>query len=393
MPARSIPADQFEGLILPSLDSDADREFLGSIYAERDGNYGLVGGKATRQYLLAWMMLVGSGYGSRPLPRRITAERFACMRDRLGSDALFPDSDEFRFVDADLASLWILQDDGTFLLASAIDESDLEVRNRMAGWQLLAACGEPPRTRVPNPIISSNVLSHPWDILKAFPGLVLDTSKKKPTRFVWKKSLLFAIWVSLRRELIAFCIVLLLALPLGIFMSASNHVRALYTPFLVIGTFIPIAALIPLTIVFLGVNEIQKVTFLALGMFFVLLGLVMKEMDEVDGIYLDTSYTLGFNQLQTLFLVNFPIALPRIWKHFAAIFGLGWGYIIFAEMINVGGSDAVNGIGWLFIIRRRRFQIPDMYAIFFVIIMFAFLFSWLFKGLAWLAFKHERKGR
>jgi len=174
-------------------------------------------------------------------------------------------------------------------------------------------------------------------------------------------------------------------------MSCSNKARAFFMPLLIVGSFIPIAALIPLTQAIFGIGELQKIIFLTLGMFFVLLGLVMKEMDEVDEIYLQTAYTLGFSQLKTIFLVIFPTALPRIWKHLSSVFGIGWGYIIFAEMINTGGGDIVNGIGWLFIARQRRFQVADMYAIFFIIIFLAFLFSYLFKVIGYAIFKSERR--
>ncbi|OHD11371.1 MAG: hypothetical protein A2Y34_11755 [Spirochaetes bacterium GWC1_27_15] len=239
-----------------------------------------------------------------------------------------------------------------------------------------------------NRLISRNVLPNPIDIVKTFPSLLKGTSGSEG--FVWKKSLFYAVWVSLSRELIAFIVVIILALPIGIFMSTNNKTRSFFTPLLVIGSFIPIAALIPLTQAVFGIGELQKIIFLTLGMFFVLLGLVIKEMDEVDDIYLQTAYTLGFSQIKTVFLVIVPTALPRIWKHFSSVFGIGWGYIIFAEMINTGGGDVVNGIGWLFIARQRRFQVADMYAIFFIIIFFAFLFSYLFKFGGWLAFKHER---
>ncbi|HOV13332.1 MAG TPA: ABC transporter permease subunit [Spirochaetota bacterium] len=240
-----------------------------------------------------------------------------------------------------------------------------------------------------NRIISRNVLPNPVDIVKTFPSLIKGTSGSDA--FVWKKSLFYAVWMSLSRELISFLLVIFLAMPIGIFMSCSNKARSFFWPLLIVGSFIPIAALIPLTQAIFGIGELQKIIFLTLGMFFVLLGLVMKEMDEVDDIYLHTAYTLGFSQLQTVFLVIFPAALPRIWKHLSSVFGIGWGYIIFAEMINTGGGDVVNGIGWLFIARQRRFQVADMYAIFFIIIFLAFLFSYLFKGAGYLLFKSERK--
>lgn len=254
----------------------------------------------------------------------------------------------------------------------------------LAIWFIFTTADKPE-----NRLISRNVLPNPLEILSAFPGLVTGTSGI--TGFVWEKSLFYATWMSLRREFVAFLVVLLLSLPMGIFMSTNSRFRAFINPLLVVGTFIPIAALIPLTQAIFGIGEFQKIIFLALGMFFVSLGLIIKEMDEVDDIYLQTSYTLGFSQLQAVFLVNLPAALPRIWKHFSSVFGLGWGYIIFAEMVNSAGGDVVNGIGWLFIARQRRFQVADMYAIFFIIIFFAFLFSWLFKIGGKILFKYEKE--
>ncbi|MBN2650885.1 MAG: ABC transporter permease subunit [Spirochaetales bacterium] len=246
--------------------------------------------------------------------------------------------------------------------------------------------------RIPNPVLSQNVLPHPVDILRSFPSLIRGTNDSSE-KFQWRKSLIYAIWISLRRELTAFFFVVLFALPLGVLMSCFKAFRSFMNPALIVGTFIPIAALIPLTMAFFGIGEQQKIIFLVLSMFFVLLGLVIKEIDEVDDILLSTGYTLGFSQVKTIVLIVVPSALSRIWKHFAAVFGLGWGYIIFAEMINSGGGDSINGLGWLFIARQRRFKVDEMYAIFFVIILFAFIFSYLFKLGHYLIFKHDRGQR
>ncbi|MBP7552260.1 MAG: ABC transporter permease subunit [Spirochaetes bacterium] len=244
-----------------------------------------------------------------------------------------------------------------------------------------------------NRVISRNVLPNPIDIIKTFPSLIKGTGDTKAEGFIWKKSLFYAVWMSLKREIVSFLLVVALALPIGVLMSVSSRAKAFINPTIVIGTFIPIAALIPLTQAIFGIGEFQKIAFLTLGMIFVLVGLVMKEMDEVDDLYLDTAYTLGFSQIKTILFVIIPTALPRVWKHLSAVFGLGWGYIIFAEMINSGGGETINGIGWLFIARQRRFQIADMYAIFFIIIFFAFFFSYIFKISGWALFKHERDKR
>jgi len=239
-----------------------------------------------------------------------------------------------------------------------------------------------------NRIVSANVLPNPIEVITAFPALIMGSS----SAFIYNKSLLYSVQISLSRELLAFFLVLIIALPLGVFMSAFKPLRSFFWPLLVIGTFIPIAALIPLTLAMFGIGELQKIVFLALGMFFVLLGLIIKEMDEVDDIYLQTAYLLGFSQFKTLWLVNFRVALARIWKHLSSVFGLGWGYIIFAEMVNSSGGDSAGGIGWLFIARQRRLQVADMYAIFFVIILLAFLISFLFKRLGIKFFPWSKEG-
>jgi NitT/TauT family transport system permease protein len=276
-------------------------------------------------------------------------------------------------------------DQSAFALKDGLPDSEL-----ILVGEILKMTGYVPRDIVPNPVFSPNVLPGPMAILKSIPRLIMGISEEQ-TGFQMEKSLFFAIWISLRRELIAFVLVILIALPLGVIMSCSQYMRRFFYPFLVVGSFIPIAALIPLTLAFFGIGEEQKVIFLGLGMFFVLLGLVIKEIDEVDDILLNTAYTLGFSQFRTILFVIVPTALSRIWKHLSAVFGLGWGYIIFAEMINTGGGDSVNGIGWLFIARQRRFKVDEMYAIFFVIIFFAFLFSYLFKVLGRVIFRHEKE--
>jgi NitT/TauT family transport system permease protein len=270
-------------------------------------------------------------------------------------------------------------------------KAGLTDREKITIGEILVTLKYSGRDPFPNPIFSPNVLPGPLNIVRAFPKLVLGTSEAD-VGFTWEKSLFYAIWISLRRELIAFLLVIVIALPLGVMMSSSNKIRNFVSPALIVGSFIPIAALIPLTLAFFGIGEEQKIIFLGLGMFFVLLGLVIKEIDEVDDILLNTAYTLGFGQLKTLVFVVLPTALPRIWKHLASVFGLGWGYIIFAEMINTGGNDTINGIGWLFIARQRRFKVDEMYAIFFVIIFFAFFFSYLFKLGAKIFFRYEKEG-
>ena len=59
--------------------------------------------------------------------------------------------------------------------------------------------------------------------------------------------------------------------------------------------------------------------------------------------------TLGASQLQVVFKVLVPLALPDIYNSLRHLFGLAFGYIMLAELIN-----AQHGLGYLLMSSQRR---------------------------------------
>ena len=146
----------------------------------------------------------------------------------------------------------------------------------LAAWWLLTA-GPTPEARVISPVI----LPSPAEVLASFESLWVDRALSRAALY------------SLGRVLAGFLAAAVLAVPLGIFMGAFTPVRAFFNPVMVVGGYLPIAALVPLTLSWFGVGETQKVFFLGLATFVFLLPLVVNAVDDVDEIYLKTAYTLG----------------------------------------------------------------------------------------------------
>jgi taurine transport system permease protein len=65
--------------------------------------------------------------------------------------------------------------------------------------------------------------------------------------------------------------------------------------------------------------------------------------------YVDTAYTLGANRLQVVTKVLVPLALPDIFNSLRLLFGLAFGYIMLAELIN-----AKRGLGFIIQMSQRR---------------------------------------
>lgn len=217
-------------------------------------------------------------------------------------------------------------------------------------------------------LISPVILPSPVEVAVSFPSL-------------WfRRALSRSVVTSLGRVLAGFAVAAAIAVPLGIAMGAFTKVRALFNPLAVMGSYLPIAAIVPLTLSWFGTGELQKIMFLAIASFVVLLPLVVKAIDDVDSVYLNTAYTLGANRFQAVTKVLLGVAAPQLFDALRLTIGVGWTYIILAEIV-----DAERGLGSLIIISQRRGPREHIYLVLLVIMAMAFLIDRAFVVAArWL---------
>ena len=79
---------------------------------------------------------------------------------------------------------------------------------------------------------------------------------------------------------------------MGTFPAVKHFFASVLDPL----RFLPISALVPLFIVWFGIEETQKIMFLFVGTVVYLLPLVVEAVEEVDDVYLQTATTLGATQ-------------------------------------------------------------------------------------------------
>ena len=225
-------------------------------------------------------------------------------------------------------------------------------------------------------IVSPVILPSPGEVVASF-------------RSLWyERALSRSVLTSLARVFTGFAVAAAVALPLGIAMGAFTKVRALFNPLAVMGSYLPIAAIVPLTMSWFGTGELQKVMFLAIASFVVLLPLVVKAIDDVDAVYLNTAYTLGANRLQAVTKVLLGVAAPEVFDALRLTVGIGWAYIILAEIV-----DAERGLGSLIIISQRRGPREHIYLVLLVIMAMAFLIDRCFVLAARWLFPYREEHR
>jgi len=219
-----------------------------------------------------------------------------------------------------------------------------------------------------NRIISPLILPSPLEVLLSFKSLWFEAELSR------------SIVASTLRVVGGFVIALLIAFPLGVLMGAFTNIKALFSPLATFGAYLPIPTLVPLTMSLFGIDEFQKIMFLALAFFVYLLPLFVKAVDAVDQVYLQTAYTLGAGRWQVLRRVLLGISLPQVVHAMRLGFGIGWTYIILAEMV-----AADRGLGYITIVAQRRGPREHIYLVLLVIVLIAFItdkiWAWLERAL------------
>ena len=193
------------------------------------------------------------------------------------------------------------------------------------------------------------------------------------------------IWASIRRVSVSFLLALAVVLPLGIAMGAFGSASAMFTPISTASGYIPIATLVPLTMSWFGIDEFQKVMFLAMAFGIYLLPLVVKAIASVPDIYLRTSYTLGASRFNVIWRVLIPIALPDLWHAMRLAFGVGWTYIVLAEVVVM-----VDGLGFLIQNSFRRGPREHIYLVILVITLIAWIADLAWERLGRILFPYRR---
>jgi NitT/TauT family transport system permease protein len=211
-------------------------------------------------------------------------------------------------------------------------------------------------------LVPTVILPSPTEVLRAFPVLHFE------------EALVRSIGRSLYRVYMGFLLAAAVAIPLGLLMGTFPPIKHFFTPLLDPLRFLPISALVPLFIVWFGIDELQKIVFLFVGIVVYLLPLVVEAVENVDEVYVQTATTLGASKDQIVRYVLIPGSLPAIGEALRVMNGIGWTYVILAEVIN-----ARYGLGYLITVAGKRSHVDQIFALVLVILFIGVVTDWIIR--------------
>ncbi|RWF38213.1 MAG: ABC transporter permease subunit, partial [Mesorhizobium sp.] len=215
-------------------------------------------------------------------------------------------------------------------------------RNGVAGWLLPAAIIAGWEAAARAGLIPANVLPAPSAVAGAFWRLTLSGE------------LIRNIGVSTLRALSGFAIGGSIGFALGLANGLSALSRGLTDTTLQMIRNIPHLALIPLVILWFGIDEEAKLFLVALGVFFPIYVNTLLGIQSVDPQLVEMGRVYGLDRRALFFRVILPGALPSIFVGLRYALGIMWLTLIVAETIS-----ASSGLGYM-AMQAREFLLIDV---------------------------------
>ena len=201
-------------------------------------------------------------------------------------------------------------------------------------------------------------LPRPSKVLESFIGLA-------------QNGMLFrSIIASFLRITIATLISAAVSIPIGLLVANYKSIDDTITPITGFMRYMPVTAFYPLLMMWVGIGEVMKVTFIFMATFFYFLPSVILCVKEVNEDLLDTALTMGISKFKLMYKVLLPASLPSICQTFMMMYGIGWTYVVIAEIVN-----AQVGLGHLINVSSARGRTDLVFVSLLTILTFSYLFD------------------
>ena len=164
------------------------------------------------------------------------------------------------------------------------------------------------------------------------------------------------IWMSTQRVFLGLTFGILLAVPVGFVLGWYREIRSFIDPLINFFRALPPIALIPLVIVYFGVDELAKVVILFYASFFAGVIVMYEGIAQISPIYVRVARTLGATDREIFTKVIVPLTVPHMLTAVRVALGVAWATLVASELI-----AAQQGLGALIQNASSFFQLDIIY--------------------------------
>ncbi len=203
----------------------------------------------------------------------------------------------------------------------------------LAAWQVLAW------------LVNQSILPGPLEVMAAF---VQELGNGLVGHFL----------ASLWRVLASMALSILLAVPAGLVLGQSRRLNQLFAPTIYLLYPVPKVVLLPIILLFLGINDLSKIAIIFLILFFQVLVLVRDQAAALRPELIQSVRSLGAGRRALFRFVYLPASLPAILTTLRQSVGTAVAVLYVAELF-----ATQKGLGYyIYLNGSTLFNYPAMYA-------------------------------
>ncbi|MET4638064.1 ABC transporter permease [Mycetocola sp. 2940] len=233
-----------------------------------------------------------------------------------------------------------------------------------------------------------------WTLVSAS-GILNDALLPNPVNVVGRIGEQVAsgeIWgdigISFLRIIAAFLLAAVVAIPLGILMARIRFFEALLVPLSEFIRYMPVVAFVPLSIVWFGAEESQKLFIIWMGTFFALVLMVVDDVRRVPRELVEIGRTFGMSDSRVLARIVWRGALPGIWDSLRLAMGWCWTWLLVSEVV-----AASSGLGYRINLAKRYLDTELIIGYIIVLGLLGLIIDQLLRLSGNRLFKYLGKGR
>jgi NitT/TauT family transport system permease protein len=147
------------------------------------------------------------------------------------------------------------------------------------------------------------------------------------------EGLLYDIYASTRRVLAGVVLGITVAVPVGFALGWYRPARTFADPMINFFRALPPIALIPIVIVYFGVDEVAKLVILFYAAFFSGVIVMYEGVSQIAPLYIRVAQTLGAGEFEIFRKVIIPLTVPHILTATRVALGVAWATLVASELI------------------------------------------------------------
>jgi len=194
------------------------------------------------------------------------------------------------------------------------------------------------------------------------------------TNMMLSEQFLEAYLITLRRVIIGFTLGAAFGITCGIFLSYSKTLRESFYPLFSFLAVIPVIALLPLLMVWIGLNELLPIIMVFLCSSIPVVFNTLSGARSINPELVKIARTLGASDIKIIYTIILPLSLPSILSALKIEAAMAWKTCFVTEMLALS-----SGLGYYMLIAESTLRVDILLASIIVLSVSCYIFYLVFE--------------